>query len=75
MAKVSASLKIEFESDERASDFFKAFYPDFTDLKPEIIGNEISIVIEGRPARVRAIINSLLRLVHLYDSLSDFLKI
>jgi tRNA threonylcarbamoyladenosine modification (KEOPS) complex Pcc1 subunit len=75
MAKVSARLRIEFGSAEEASDFFRAFYPDFIDLKPEIIGNEVSIEIEDRPARVRAIINSVLRLVHLYDSLSEFLKI
>ncbi len=75
MARVSTSIEIEFGSDEEASDFFKAFYPDFIDLKPEIIGNKISIIVEGRPARVRAIMNSILRLVHLYDSLSDFLKI
>ena len=75
MARVSVSLEIKFEDDEEASDFFKAFYPDFTDLKPEIVGSKVLIMIEDRPARVRAIINSILRLVQLYDSLSDFLKV
>ncbi len=67
-------LRIRFESDEEAGEFFKSFLPDFSDLKPELDGNEVMVRVEGRPTRVRAIVNSILRIVSLFEGISDFLR-
>lgn len=66
-------LRIKFESEEEAEKFFWAFFPDFSDLGPELNGKSVSLELEERPARVRAIANSILRLVQLFDEISALL--
>ncbi|MEM3446347.1 MAG: hypothetical protein QW418_02880 [Candidatus Korarchaeum sp.] len=74
MVKVSIILRVEFESEVEAEEFFRSFSPDFSDLKPELGGKGVVIELEGRPARVRAIVNSVLRVVNLFEGISDLLR-
>lgn len=64
-------LRMKFESEKEAEEFFKSIFPDFSDFKPELKGRCVKIKLEERPARVRAIANSVLRMVSLFDGISD----
>lgn len=67
-------LRIEFESEEEAVEFFRSFSPDFREFEPKLDGRSISLELEERPARLRAIANSVLRLVQLFSEISALLR-
>ncbi|MCS7103440.1 MAG: hypothetical protein NZ992_06130 [Candidatus Korarchaeum sp.] len=68
------TLRIEFGSEAEAEEFFKSFSPDFNELEPKLNGKCVMIKLEERPTRVRAIANSVLRMVNLFEEISDFLR-
>ncbi|RDD54136.1 MAG: hypothetical protein BA066_00790 [Candidatus Korarchaeota archaeon NZ13-K] len=74
MARVLITLRIRFEDEAEAEEFFKSFFPDFSDLKPKLLGRDVVVRVEERTARARAIANSVLRMVSLFEGISELLR-
>ena len=72
MVKVSVNLRLSFESEVEARNFHKVLSPDFRDLDIRLEGRDVEIRLQGlKPSRARALINSLLRAIQLYQSIGD----
>jgi len=73
--EVDLRVRVTFESSNEASRFYRALLPDFSDVKISL--EEDSVVIDLAslpPSRARALANSLLRTVQLYQKMFETLK-
>lgn len=70
--KVDLNLEATFERNEDASYFYKAILPDFEDIDISLEGRSVVVNLSGlAPSRARALINSLLRMIQLYQRISE----
>jgi len=68
--KVAVDLKINFNSEEDARNFYQALIPDFKDFDIKLEGTSVRVRLSDiKPSRARALMNSLLRTLQLYEEL------
>ncbi len=73
--EVDLRLRVTFESNDEASRFYAALLPDFSDVKMSLEGDSVVIELASlSPSRARALANSLLRTVQLYQKMFEVLK-
>ncbi len=73
--KVDLRVRVTFENSEEASLFYKALFPDFSDVKMNLEGDSVVVdLISLPPSRARALANSLLRTIQLYQRMSEVLR-
>lgn len=69
--KIDLNLEATFERDEDASHLYRALLPDYRDAI-SLEGKRVIVRLTGlTPPRARALANSLLRLVQLYQRISE----
>jgi len=65
-------LEATFERDEDAYDFYRALLPDFKDIDISLEGRKVVVYLPGlTPSKARALANSLLRIIQLYQRISE----